>query len=96
MKDYISLGSVPVDEDCVQVSKTDDYLYKMKEECRKYMKQLEGQFPIPEGVEAHFTVKTFPHDFGPYCEVAIIFELDDDKSREFAYNIEDNLPEHWL
>ena len=90
---YIELGSSPVCETCVQVSK-DDYIQDMKKECFRYKDYLEELFPIPDGVYAWFSVKSFNHDFGTYYEVIINYD-EDEESSDFAYHVEDNLPEYW-
>ena len=95
MCDYIGLGSAPYMEDCVQVSDKHSYYDEMIQECRRYKKQLEEMFPIPEGVNAKFTIKTFPHDFGTYAEVCIIFDDEDERACDFAFSVEANLPPHW-
>ncbi len=95
MRDYIELGSVPVDEDCVQVSTKEPYIDAMREECRRYKSYLEQVCPIPGDVSARYIIKTFPHDFGSYMEVCIVFDDEDEKASEFAYNLEDKLPCTW-
>ena len=93
--DTLELGSAPSNEDCVQVSRTEDYIAPMKNECRRYLALLETLFPVPEDVKAWFFIKSNPHDFGTYYEVAIRFDDEDDKSVSFAYSVEENLPENW-
>lgn len=93
--DYINLGSTPCDEECVQVETGKDYLPTMTEECRRYKKLLENLYPIPEEVNAHYTIKSFPHDFGTYKEVAIVFDSEDEAAAAFAYEVEDRLPANW-
>lgn len=95
MADYIALGSVPVDEDCVGVSDKRPYMKEMTAECRRYKKLLEELFPRPNGVDAHFTIKSFPHDFGTYKEVCVVYDCDDEAACEYAYNVEANLPARW-
>lgn len=93
MRDYMTLGPVPVDESCAQVGK-DDFVEKERKELRAYRHQLERQFPDPpEGVT--FGVKHFAHDFGSYGEVVAKYDDDDEKQLEFVYQIEANLPDKW-
>jgi hypothetical protein len=56
---------------------------------------LENLYPIPEEVNAHYTIKSFPHDFGTYKEVAIVFDSEDEAAAAFAYEVEDRLPANW-
>ena len=93
-REKMELGSSPYDEDCVQVSKG-DYIDAMKEECRRYKSLLEENFPIPEDIDAYFTIKANPHDFGTYYEVCISYDPDDEKQTEFALFVEGNLPRVW-
>lgn len=94
MKDYLSLGAVPCNEDCVQVNRDADYYPAMRAQAKVYKEQLERMFPEqPDG--AYLTVKTFPHDFGSYCEVCVVFDSDNEAACEYAYNLENNTPECW-
>ena len=95
MLDYIVLGSTPSSEICTQVSKTNEYLLEMREECRRYKKMLENRFPIPEGLNTFFSIKRFDHDFGTYYEVVIVFDDKNETSSRFAFFVEDNLPDSW-
>ena len=95
MKEYLTLGSAPTDEDCVQVSDREPYIEAMTAECRRYKSLLQRLYPIPEGVNAEYIIKRFSHDFGGYKEVCITFDDEDETASEFAYNVENNLPEVW-
>src|SRR3990167_10082920 len=92
--DYLTLGPTPCEEDCAQVG-TDDYSTRALPECRRFKEQLKRQFPIPVGVYAYFTVKAFPHEFGTYHEVCIVFDDTDEEAIEFAYRVDYQLPSHW-
>ena len=43
--------------------------------------------------EAHFAIKSFPHDFGTYREVVVYYDTDDNDP--IAYEVEANLPKTW-
>jgi hypothetical protein len=92
MLEVMELACSPLIEDCVQVSSTEVYLPKMKEELKKFQTMLEKRFPIPEGVHARFFIKWQPHDFGRYGEVAIEYN---ETGEDFAFFVENNLPETW-
>lgn len=94
MSDYITLGSAPVEEPCVQVSRTADYWPAMRAECERYRRQLERMYPTPPA-GCRFNVLTFSHDFGAYCEVVLVFDPHDEDSVAFAYGLEDDLPKFW-
>lgn len=93
MKDYITLGSSPVNEFCAQVGE-DDYLEKAREESQRYLDLLKKKFgPEPEG--ARLSVKSFAHDFGTYHEVVCWYDESFPKSADYAFDIEGNLPLTW-
>lgn len=93
MRDYITLGGTPYDEDCAQVG-SENYRQRAMLECRLYKAMLCDLFPnIPDSCE--FKVKAFPHDFGTYHEVCIMYDSDDEKACEFAFSVENNLPANW-
>lgn len=93
-KEWMELGTTPANEDCVQVSK-EDYLPAMTKECERYKEMLINRYPVPAGVNAYFGIKTFPHDFGSYKEVCIIYDAGDERSANFALFVEGSLPQEW-
>lgn len=97
MRDYLTLGSAPVEENCVQVEPTGNYIQPMKEECKKYKELLEKLFHIPEELRhnTYFTVKRFDHDFGGYYEVCIVYDDSSEESTDIAFSVENNLPNVW-
>ena len=93
MRDYITLGPCPCDEDCAQVGQ-DDYSERSRKECRAYFCQLRRQFgEEPEGTM--FGAKSFPHDLGSYREVVIYYNSENGAALDFAYKVEDELPGEW-
>jgi hypothetical protein len=91
--DELSLGCTPTDEPCASVGK-DDYYELSKIEARVFAKQLLREFPNkPEGVS--FKIKSNPHDFGTYYDLTIRFPENYDEAVDYAFNIENNLPERW-
>jgi hypothetical protein len=93
MKDYITLGSAPCGEDCVQLG-SDNYHKLIFDECKRYIKQLRRQFGLePEG--AKLKIKEFPHDFGTYHEVVCWYEEDNEIAENYAFELEGNIPEKW-
>jgi len=90
--DYIELGSAPYEEDCVQVSRTKDYIEDMSKECKQYKEMLMKRFPIPDAIHAWFNIKGFEHDYGTYYEVVIKYN---EEASDFANFVENNLPATW-
>lgn len=95
MKDYYEMGTTPSDEPCIQVTKDGDYHEAMKKECRIYKNQLDRMFSEKLLPGMYFTVKSFPHDFGTYYEVCLVYDDCKDEQAEAMIEIENNLPEKW-
>lgn len=93
MYDELYLAPVPLSEHCAQVGE-EDYLRKSTKECRAFVNQLNRQFGEPPA-KAYFKVKKCPHDFGTYHDVVIHFDEDDEAATEYAYKVENELPENW-
>lgn len=62
MREYLEIGCSPVGEPCIQTTNPDSSRLG-RLECEVYRKQLIRQFG-----EGPFRIKSFPHDFGSYCE----------------------------
>jgi hypothetical protein len=91
--DYLTIGSSPAEENCAQVGK-DGYSEQSQKECRAFVNQLTRQFGTPpEG--ARFAVKSFPHDFGSYKEVCVVYNDNIEEAIEFAYKVERESPAQW-
>lgn len=93
--DYVSLASGPIGEDVVQVTRDGGYTEAMKEECKEFAGLLRRVFPWSEEVGIEFVVKGNPHDFGTYYEVNARVPANSEKSYDYAYWIQDNLPMTW-
>lgn len=88
--DYIEFDTTPVDEPCVGVSRTEDYMPAMREEAKRYKAMLEAKFPDAPGF---FSIKSMEHDFGTYLEIRYNFA--EDTGWDYANHIESNLPAKW-
>jgi len=91
MKDYLSLGTTPVEENCVQLT-DEKYMLKANEECRKFISLLEKTFPKTRGM---YSIKRCPHDFGTYLDVIINYDDENEKETELALEVEGNIPSTW-
>ena len=92
MRDYLTLESSPTDEDCFQVSSTEDYVQSMKDECNRYCAMLTKRF---KNIGLDFTVKRFYHDFGNYFQVVVYFNDESESDIDKVNYIESNLPQKW-
>ena len=85
MKDYLTIGSTPANEDCFPAGHP-----LARAETRIYRDQLAREFPT-----ADLRVKGFPHDFGTYHEVVVVYNTDDEQSIETAYAVESDANGEW-
>ena len=92
MRDDITIGEVPCDEECAQVG-SENYREQAKKEMGAFIRQLRRHFG-PEQGTARFAIKWFSHDFGTYGEVVCYFDDNDEEGANYAYNAEE-CPEHW-
>ena len=90
---YLSIGSSPCDEDCVQVGE-EDYWARMLLECKKFKELIHQSCGSPP-VGARLIIKTFQHDFGKYAEVCVEFEEGNKEATEYAYRVDREAPTRW-
>ena len=93
MKDFMTLGPVPFEEECIQVSPEVDYS-AMRKEVSNYVALLESRF-INTPENAYFGIKRESHDFGTYFEAAVYWDTEDADSQAFAFFVENRLPASW-
>ncbi|MHC5755442.1 MAG: hypothetical protein ACYTXF_33335 [Nostoc sp.] len=93
----LEIGTVPAEEQCQQVGTPDYDAISAKKECSIYKKYLQRLFPIPPTLEdeVSYCIKSLPHDYGNYYEVAIKFNGENSEAVEFAYNVEAKSPLCW-
>lgn len=95
MRDYISIGSTPCDEECAQVGDS-DYRSKAINECKRFIELIRKvNGPEPELSTAILLTKSFPHDFGTYYEVVVQFDDEDEIGLDYALFVEGNSPQRW-
>jgi hypothetical protein len=94
MRDYLDLSPTPVDEPCAQVG-PDDYMPRMRAECRAFVNQLGRTFPEALAAGVGFRIKSNTYDAGTYLSVEACFNDDDESQTEWAYTIEGELPSLW-
>lgn len=93
MRDYVNIGITPSGEDCVQVSRTENYMPAMRKQAERFKTLLEKAFP-PQG-SGYLSIKSFPHEFGSYLEVVAYFDDADEASQKWAFDLEGSVPETW-
>lgn len=91
--DYLTIGSSPAEEECAQVGQ-DNYSEQSQKECRAFVNQLTRQFGEPP-FGARFAIKSFPHDFGSYKEVCVVYSDTVEEAIEFAFKVENESPAQW-
>jgi len=93
MKDFINIGSSPIEEECAQVG-SENYLERARQECQRYIATIRRVCgKEPEG--ARLAVIAFPHDFGTYYEVVCHYDDSCPESFDYALWIEGNGPVVW-
>jgi hypothetical protein len=93
-RDYIEIGSSPCDEECVQVSKTEDYLPAMRAERRRFLEAIRAKLgPEPPG--ARLAIKSNPHDLGQFLSVVCHYDDSDEEAQAYAFRCESNAPRTW-
>jgi len=93
VRDYITIGPSPSDEDCAQVGQP-DYVTRSKKECRAFLNQLVRVFgEPPDG--ASLAVKQFDHEFGTYREVVCCYDDNIRESVDYAFKCEGEAPARW-
>lgn len=91
--EILELGPCPSEENCAQVGDK-NYHEKAAEECRRYIdliRKLHGQ--EPEG--ARLYKKSFYHELGTYYEVVVSYCPDNKEAEEYAWKVEEDLPDTW-
>jgi hypothetical protein len=93
MRQELSLGGNPPDEDCVQVTKG-NYSAVQRQETEAYKRALiKFLGEPPEGVR--FKITNNPHDFGSYYDLVVIFDDDDEAQTKYAFACESDGPATW-
>jgi hypothetical protein len=93
MRDYLTLGPAPCDEDCAQVGQP-DYHERARHECKRFIDLIRRTLgPEPDG--ARLAIKSFPHDFGNYTEVVCYFDSEIEAAVVYAYRCESDAPATW-
>ena len=94
MRDFLTLGPVPAEEECQQVGTENYDPQKAFDECVRYKKLIREKFgDEPRGADLH--IKSFPHDFGSYYEVVCYYDDNYEEAIDYAFACENNSPVTW-
>jgi len=86
MRDYLTIGTVPTDEDCTQNEPTGAYAAAQRHEATLFAEQIRRHYPEPDA--GYVTVKRFAHDFGGYFEACVVFDDEDEAATTWAFQVE--------
>jgi hypothetical protein len=86
MRDYLTIGTVPTDEDCTYNEPTGAYVTAQRREAALFAQQIARHYPEPDA--GYVTVKRFAHDFGGYFEACVVFDDEDEAATTWAYTVE--------
>lgn len=92
--DYVYLAPTPIEEDCAQVGEP-NFHKRATNEMTAFCNQLYRQFPNAREIGVYFRIRWENHDFGQYGEVVAAYDMDDEEAMNFAYHVENNLPDNW-
>lgn len=91
---YLELGPTPAEEPCQAVGMPSYHAEKAMDECKRYIDALRITLG-PEPPNGRYSVRSNPHDFGTYYEVAIHYKDDDEESASYAFRAESEGPAEW-
>ena len=91
--DYVSMDSVPYDEECTPVGSFDNEKWN-KVECSIFIKQLVRLNPEMAS-KCRITMMKNYHDAGIYYDLVILYKQDDEEAEDAAFWFEGNMPDNW-
>jgi len=96
MREYLDIGSSPVDEPCAQLG-TEEYLSRVRLELWAYRNQMERLWAVrlAEEPDMHFGVRANQHDFGTYHELVIHYDDEFETQANLAIEMQNESPATW-
>lgn len=92
--DYLEIGPVPPEEDCEQVGTEKYDPIHARKECQAYIEALRKKLGNePNG--ARLRIRSNPHDFGTYSEVAAYYDENNEQATDYAFKCESEGPMTW-
>ena len=93
MRDSLSIGSAPANEDCAQVG-DNDYQKRARAELQAFKNLIRRTVGIePEG--ASLRVKANKHDFGTYYDLECEFDDRHPEAVTYCFEVERKTPSDW-
>lgn len=93
MRDSLSIGSAPANEDGAQVG-SDDYHKRARAELQAFKNLIRRTIgPEPEG--ASLVVKSNQHDFGTYLDLECVFDDRHPEAVTYCFEVERKTPSDW-
>jgi hypothetical protein len=94
---FVSLGTSPALEECVEISSSFPYLTEMLREARMFRKQLVEQFQQSLEPNMYFGIRRTKSTYGDFVFVNVAIYLNEhgEVENETTLNILESLPEYW-
>jgi hypothetical protein len=93
MREYLTIGSTPPDEDCAQVG-SEGYRKQAISEIKRYRDLIVSTCgEPPAGTE--LKAKWNPHDFGEYVVLVVEYDDADPLGAKYAMHVENYGPSNW-
>jgi len=93
-REYLTIGPTPCDEVC-HPANGDKKMQRIEMNAFKEQLTRVMNTEFGENLCVYFSIKSFPHDFGSYSEVCVIYDDEDRTQVQQAFWIESNSPESW-
>jgi hypothetical protein len=93
VKDIITLGACPANENAVQVG-VNDYKCRADNQSGKFL-NLIRRVVGKEPPGAQLKIKWFTHELGEYCEVVCEYDCSNEEAINYAYKCELCAPMNW-
>lgn len=93
MLDFIDIDCCPGNEEGIQVCKDKIYYPVMFREAKMFKKQIKEAFDSNNTLT--IKVNRNEHEFGPYTDLRICYNDEDENECNLAFEIENSLPEYW-
>jgi hypothetical protein len=90
MRDFYEFECTPIEENCVQVSKNEDYMPAMRAEAKRMIDICRKLWPTME-----FRIASNEHDFGSYLSIKVYFDDTDEGAWDQINKIENEWPLTW-